>query len=282
MTDSRLDQFFTLTKKYFKIYLGIGISVFFFILFFQPFAVEKLDFENKLLFIAGFGIIIFVILFLNQIIFQNLLSQKEKDEQPNDSLISSLYYLSLTGLTSLAFIFYLRYVGQGEISIYIVAKVIFICISLPATIHLRNKIDVYQHRLKTLQQENHSFQNKLKQSYENDKNKFIELISENESENFQIQVSKIVFVKSADNYVEVGFQNEGELKKKMIRNTLKNIENQLRKFNNFIRTHRTSLVNADFIEKLNKNFNTYWLSLDNTKETIPVSRQYLLSVKNML
>lgn len=281
MTDIRLDQFFNLTKKYFKIYLGIGISVFLFILFFQPFAIEKLDFENKLLFIAGFGIIIIVILFLNQIIFQHLLSQKEKDET-TDSLISSLYYFSLTGLTSLAFIFYLRYVGLGEISLYIVAKVVFICISLPVTIHLRNKIDLYQQRIKSLQQENQSFQNKLKRFYENDKNKFVELISENESENFQIQVSNIVFVKSADNYVEVGFQNEGEVKKKMIRNTLKNVESQLRKFNNFIRTHRTSLVNIDFIEKLNKNFNTYWLSLDNTNETIPVSRQYLLSVKNML
>jgi DNA-binding LytR/AlgR family response regulator len=68
----------------------------------------------------------------------------------------------------------------------------------------------------------------------------------------------------------------------MIRNTLKNIEQQLSEFNIFIRTHRTSLVNIQYINKLNKNFNTYWLSLDNTKETIPVSRQYLLSVKNIM
>jgi DNA-binding LytR/AlgR family response regulator len=79
----------------------------------------------------------------------------------------------------------------------------------------------------------------------------------------------------------VGYQEGNEVKKKMIRNTLKNVEQQLRDFNNFIRTHRTSIVNIQNIDKLHKNFNTYWLSLVNTIETIPVSRQYLMVVKEL-
>ena len=107
-------------------------------------------------------------------------------------------------------------------------------------------------------------------------------MSDNDSDNFRIQVSEIVYVKSADNYVEIGYHDEGMVKRKMVRNTLRNVEQQLAEFNNFIRTHRTSLVNIQYIDKLNKNFNTYWLSLDKTKETIPVSRQYLLPVKELL
>ena len=131
-------------------------------------------------------------------------------------------------------------------------------------------------------QDYRKMQDKLKQFSENYSNKYIELISDNESDNLRIAVSEIVYVKSADNYVEVGYKEGEEIRKRMIRNTLKNMEQQLSGFNNFLRTHRTSIVNIQYIEKLHKNFNTYWLSLSGTKETIPVSRQYLIMVKDLL
>ncbi len=281
MSNKKIEQFFALTKKNFQISFGISILVFLFLLFFQPFAIETFEFENKLLFFSGFGLIIFIFILLNQILFHNFLIKSHRDET-NDSLLSSLYFLSLILTTGLAFIFYIRYVGHGQITFITVVKIIFICISLPVTIHLNNKLSSYQHRLKKLMQENYSLQNKLRQFSESYANKFVEIISENDADNFRIRVSEIVFVKSADNYVELGYIDNGEFKKKLIRNTLKNVEQQLREFNNFVRTHRTSLVNVQFINKLNKNFNTYWLSLDKAKETIPVSRQYLITIKDLL
>jgi DNA-binding LytR/AlgR family response regulator len=125
-------------------------------------------------------------------------------------------------------------------------------------------------------------QNKLRKFSESYANKHIEIVFKNGLDNFRIQVSEIVYVKSADNYVEIGYHDEGIVKKKMIRSTMRNVEQQLAAFNNFIRTHRTSLVNIQYIDKLNKNFISYWLSLDKTKETIPVSRQYLMTVKDLM
>lgn len=280
-TNKNIDQFIILTKKLFKTYLGITISVFLFILFFQPFTFEKFEFDNKLLFIAGFGLIILIMLFISQILFQNRLMRAEEEMNEN-SIHIPLYFFTQVVTTSLAFIFYIRYVGQTHITFDIVVKVIFITMSLPITLYLKNKSDSYQVRLKKLAHESRSMQDKLKQFSESYTNKFIELISENESDNFRLQVSEIVFVKSASNYVEIGYNDEGVVKKKMIRNTLRNVEQQLQEFNNFIRTHRTSIVNIQYINKLNKNFDTYWLSLDNTKESIPVSRQYLMAVKELL
>jgi DNA-binding LytR/AlgR family response regulator len=199
-----------------------------------------------------------------------------------NSIYMPLYFFTQVLTTSLAFIFYIRYVGQTPITFVTVVKVIFISISLPVTLYLKNRLDSYQVRLKTLLHESRLIQDKLKQFSENYNNKFIELISENEADNFRMQVSEIVFVKSANNYVEIAYHDEGAVKKKMIRNTMKNVELQLSEFNNFIRTHRTSIVNIQYVNKLNKNFNTYWLSLDYTKETIPVSRQYLMAVKELL
>ncbi len=281
MPNNTINQFIALSKKYFRIYLGISISVFLFILFFQPFPTKNFEFENKQLFIAGFGLIIFIILVLIQIIFQRHLLRSETDEEDN-SLLDSVYYFSQVALTSVAFVFYIRYVGRSDMTFNIVVRVIIICLSVPVTIHLKNTLASMHGTHKNLLQENRLLHEKLKQFSENYANRFIELISENESDNIRILVSEVVFIKSADNYVEVGFLEGGEFKKKMIRNTLKNLETQLKEFNNFVRTHRSSIVNMQYIDKLNKNFNTYWLTLDETKETIPVSRQYIMAVKDLL
>jgi hypothetical protein len=281
MSISTIDRFTNLSRIFFKTYLVLSISVFLFILYFQPFTTVHYEFENKILYIAGFGIIIFIVQVIVQIIFQGFLVHNKTDKEEY-SLLNALYYFSLLALSSVAFAFYIRYVGQTEITFNLIVRVVILCLSIPVTMHLRNKIDSLQDKNKNLLKENRLMQDKLKQYNESYSNRFIELNSDNDSNNIRILLSDLVFIKSADNYVEVGFLEGGEFKKKMIRNTLKNIEQQLKEFNNFIRTHRSSIVNMKYIERLNKNFNTYWLTLNETKETIPVSRQYLMAVKELL
>jgi hypothetical protein len=281
MTNTATYQFINISRRYFKTYLGISISVFLFILYFQPFATNRFEFENKILYIAGFGIIFFTIQVIVQIIFQSFLILDDTDKEEN-SLLNALYYFSLLALSSVALTFYIRYVGHSEVTFNLVVRVVILCLSIPVTMHLKNKLEFLNGKYKNLVHENRIMQDKLKQFSEKYSNRFIELNSDNDSDNLKILLSELVFIKSADNYVEVGFLEGGEFKKKMIRNTLKNIEQQLKEFNNFIRTHRSSIVNMKYISKLNKNFNTYWLSLDETKEIIPVSRQYLMAVKELL
>ncbi|MBC8343573.1 MAG: LytTR family transcriptional regulator DNA-binding domain-containing protein [Bacteroidetes bacterium] len=279
--NKNISQFIHLFKSYFSIYIWIAVSVFLFILFFQPFTIDHFGFESKLLFLAGFGLIVLFCLILAQIIFQPALLNNENNHHTNSVKIP-LYYFFLFATTCLAFTFYLRYVGQVNVNFNIIVRIALICLSLPVTIILKFKLNYYQFRLKGLISENRLLQDKLKKFSENYSNKHIEIISDNESDNFRIPVSEIVYVKSADNYVEVGYHDKGIVKKKLLRNTLRNVEQQLSEFNSFIRTHRTSLVNIQYIDKLNKNFNSYWLSLDKTKETVSVSRQYLLAIKELL
>ncbi len=281
MSNNIIDQFISLSKKYFKIYFWISISVFLFILFFQPFPSLKFESENKNLFIAGYGAIIFIVQILVQIVFQRHLLRNNMDGEYNP-LLNSLFYFSQIALTSVAFVFYIRYVGNTGITFNIVLRVVVISLSAPVTIYLKDMLLSMHEKYKKLLEENRQMQDKIRQFSESYADKFIEFTSENEADNIRLQVSEIIFVKSADNYVEIGFRDGGEIRKKMVRNTLKNIEKQLREFNNFVRTHRSGIVNIQYIDKLNKNFNSYWLTLIDTKETIPVSRQYLMVVKDLL
>ena len=103
-----------------------------------------------------------------------------------------------------------------------------------------------------------------------------------QNQNFVLQVSDIAAIRSADNYVEIIYLENDTLKSKLLRNTLKNIEQQLKPYPNFIRSHRTSIVNAQYISKLYRDGNNYSLIINGFNEQIPVSRQYLLKLKESI
>ena len=112
--------------------------------------------------------------------------------------------------------------------------------------------------------------------------KSIEFISDYGNEGLTLQIADIVLLKSADNYVEILYREDHIIKKNLIRNTLKSIELQLKPYSNFIRCHRTSIVNTFYIDKLTRRFNNHLLIIKGYDESIHVSRQYLLKVKEAL
>ena len=96
-------------------------------------------------------------------------------------------------------------------------------------------------------------QKQVEQYEEDYLNKSVEFISENINENFSLLIAEVAFIRSADNYVEIVYIEGDVYKKKLIRNTLKSIELQIRPYSNFLRCHRISIVNLHFHRKACKN-----------------------------
>lgn len=281
MKRQKINMLIDSLKESVRLYLGISIAVFLFVLFFQPFSVVTFDYENMLLFVSGFGFIVFLFLLLVHVSFSKVYSLDEESRYGN----YFMFYLSnfiFTCISTVAFVFYMRYVGKVEITFYVVIKTTIICFGPVVVLNVLRSIQQTKIRYSSLLRDMRVLQSEYSHFSESYSNKIVELVSENESDNFSLQVLDILFVKSADNYVEVGYKDTDEVKKRLLRNTLKSIEIQLRPHNNFVRTHRTCLVNIQYIDKLNKNYNTYWISLIGTKEIIPVARQYLMVVKELL
>jgi hypothetical protein len=105
-------------------------------------------------------------------------------------------------------------------------------------------------------------------------NKIITLVSQNENESLEILSDDLLFVKSADNYVEVYFLNNEIIHKKLLRNTLKSIDEELKEYGNFFRCHKSYLINLDQIIKVNGNAQGYRFKLKLGDIEIPVSRHY--------
>lgn len=264
-----------------KILLGISFACFLFILFFQPFPGDRFDFNNRLLFIAGFGAILFFIMFLVKIAWPWIINRKTNDE--NKTVLNrNLSSFIILVLSSVAFTFYLRYVGQVSISFYVVFKVVLICLAAPATFKLYDMYRELMRQNDSLLLQVDSLEKKISKYEEESLNKSIEFISETGTDNLSLLISEVILVQSADNYVEITYLEGDSFRKKLIRNTLKNIEIQLRQYPNFIRCHRTCIVNLHFVEKLHHESGQHWLNIRGSDEKIPVSRQYLLKLKEVL
>jgi len=261
--------------------LAISFGVFLFILFFQPFIAEKFDFNNRLLFIAGYGGITYILLFLLRIIFP-LLFRHEEDEVVEYVTTPYLAGFILLILGSVAFTFYTRYVGSVHMSFYIVFKIVLICLGPPVALKLFDRFRELKRQKESLISERKLIRKQIEKYEEDTLNKSIEFISETGSDNLTLMIAEVVFVQSADNYVEVAFLDAGSLRKKLIRNTLKNVELQIKPYSNFIRCHRTCIINMHHIDKLNQSYGSSWLTIKGCEEKIPVSRQYLLKLKEAL
>ena len=97
--------------------------------------------------------------------------------------------------------------------------------------------------------------------------------SENGKHQLSLQADKLLFIKSADNYVEIFYLSHDELRTTLQRNSLKNIAEQLADHPYLQRCHRSYMVN---ISKINHvTFAQRQMQLDlGHGQIIPVSQKY--------
>lgn len=254
-----------------------GLGIFLFILFFQPFNIEVQDINNYLLLIAGFtGISIFFQLLVHLSIPIGKLSFRPGRYNFN---ILFLFELLIWIISSVAFSFYLRYVGNVPLSIFLVFRIVLVCL-----IPLVSNMLIYEiHDLKLkIEEAARKESDKAVAEPDRVKEHLIELLSGNRSERLKIPLDTLLFIRSAENYVEVHHIHKGQAKMKLLRTTLKSIENQLEAYPLIIRCHRKCLVNIDKIEKLKRVSGGHAIIISGFEDDISVSRQYLLQVKEAI
>lgn len=261
-----------------KVIFGISLGIFLFILFFQPVKLPTTDFNNMLLIIAGFGAIIFIVMSLVIVIIPFIFPSLFKEGKWNlkrDIILNLIVW----ALISVAFVFYARYVGQIKITFHSSFILVLLGLAPVALFIVTNQFNILkkklQYALNLTDKDNIPAET---ESYSGE----IEFLSLNKSEKIKLVFNEIIMLRSADNYVEIFWEKQGEISKKLIRQTLKNIENSLKNYKDIIRCHRTCLVSTNYISKLNVYPQGYKLKMKYIDDEAPVSRQYILKVKEAI
>lgn len=127
-----------------------------------------------------------------------------------------------------------------------------------------------------------AFNLKLKEKKLEIINSEITIETELKSEAFKLKIQDFVFAKSEGNYVEIWIIEDALVKPLLKRIKLKDLESFLHNFQNIIRTHRSFLLNKNYIENISGNAQGYKINLKNCKELVPVSRNYLNSFNTQM
>ncbi|HEX7494666.1 MAG TPA: LytTR family DNA-binding domain-containing protein [Bacteroidales bacterium] len=95
---------------------------------------------------------------------------------------------------------------------------------------------------------------------------------------FSIKKENLLYLESAENYVNICYLNKGKVSKYLLRDTLKKIEETF-SGTEIIRCHRSYMVNFEKVKVVRKDKDGLKLEFDNPSVTdIPVSKTYVNSV----
>lgn len=257
-------------NAFLRIGFGIALGLFFFILFFQPFELNNADVNNYILTIAGYSGITFLLIGILQIILRWSFPKKLNKENW-DLKREIIIQLLLWVLNSVAWAFYTTYVADVKLSMYLAVKIVILSLAPPLIILFVKEVRSLRVQV-----------NGLKAQHREKRQEHIELVSESRSEKLALDSGELILAKSAENYVEIHYLSGGNGTKKLLRTTFKSIEDQLRPFSQMIRCHRTYIINMDHVIKLHREYGRIYLKMNGVDEDIPVSRQYLLGIRNAI
>lgn len=108
---------------------------------------------------------------------------------------------------------------------------------------------------------------------ENNPEEVIFTSNDQNPEHFKISVSNVIVITSEENYISIHYLKSGKLKKKLIRNSLTKISDDLDI--PFIRVHRSHIVNMQNIQGIDGNSQGLTLTMNSCHIEFKVSRSYL-------
>ncbi len=261
-------------KKNHRILASVLFSgfIYVFLLIFQPFGISNIQYY-KPVFVAGFfGITLVVMLFSFLVVPNIFKSQFDFDNWTikKNAIFIIIQFLFITVFNWI----YNSTVGKGITAQHSLFYFIFITVSVGIIPTLFLIYFIERNLLRRNQHIATNFSKNIQERTKNTENSKIKLSSQNNKETITIELNQLMCIKAEGNYLKVFFRAENETKSKLIRNSIKNIEEQLAIFENIIRCHRSYIVNLDMVSKVSGNARNFSLHLEKLGPKIPVSRSF--------
>ncbi len=104
----------------------------------------------------------------------------------------------------------------------------------------------------------------------------------NGSEKIALNTETFLFAKSADNYLEVVYQDGESIKRDVLRKTMKSTSEELKDLEHVFQVHRSYLVNLERVSRFSGNAQGLKLHFEETDTIVPVSRNLTNALRDRL
>jgi hypothetical protein len=259
-----------------KIVFFTSLGVFVFLFLFQPFDIDAMPIKEKYYLLTGFAVITFLALSLHLMIIPSLFPKKFSSAEwtIKKEILWNLWIL----FTILAGYFFLtNFLGAMKFGFSMVIKLMLTAVIPMSILIIVNHNKMINAHLKLADELN----KKLKDN-KSIQEKVVYFNSDYQKDSLAIKVSSLLFIRSANNYIEV-FWKEGEtIKSQMVRTSLVNAEGILKEHKFIYKCHRSFMINISHIDKIEGNSQGYRLYFENVNFPIPVSKNSVSKLQDLI
>ena len=260
--------------------LIISSFVFIFLYVFQPFGIVNFK-NNKLLYTAGFGLVSFILGFSFFVFLPKFLKKSFKNWTVGKNIV---FFLFLVISISFGNWFYNSLVKDiGGIELQSLRKIFFNTFSLsifPIIVFTFLKERLFRKKREKISKNIMEF----KTSFEVEKiEKEIIIYGDNNKENLTFNINNLVYITSNANYASFFINSKNNLEEHIIRNTLSNLFKSLESNTDFVRCHKSYIINSKYMDSISGNARGYFLESELLSIKIPISRGFKKeNLKNLI
>lgn len=241
----------------------LGLFLSFVIIFLEPFDTNQFESSKRLLFLSGFGLILFGV-FLIQSIIENIWYYRvNKIWTVSYEILSTIVFFTISG--TIIYLYNHIIVNEQDYSVkshwWYYSHIVIAMIPLvgPLLVYLRQKFGecIVPFPPNTIQ-----------------------ITGENKNEILQLTKQELLYIQAIENYVEIAFVDAGQnLQSKTFRQTLLNVHQQLPFLE---KCHRSYLVNIENIKEIQGNSQSAKICFKHIEQKIPLSKTLYKGIKSRL
>jgi hypothetical protein len=263
-------------KQNSKIIFFTSIGIFAFLFLFQPFDIGTLPVKMKYYLITGVAFMTFISLSINMLVIPSLFPKIFNTALWNIKK-EILWYTWILFTTLVGYFFVNKFLVALKVEFSTVIKLILTAVVPLSIIIIINYNNILRTHLKLADEITRKL-NDNKIVHE----KIVYINSDYQKDSLAVKVSLLILVRSADNYVEVFWNENGEIKNQLVRCSLTYVEELLKDFKVIFKCHRSYLINVNYIQKIEGNSQGYRLFFDNISFFIPVSKNSIEKLKEII
>lgn len=259
---------------FFSFTIGLFVSVF--LLIFKPFGSGEYILEGRTWILWGYGFVTFLILLVDMLVWPAVFPGFFNETKWNVAKGIGFQFWHIISIGT-ANLLYAAFVGEKEIRLLAVPGYLLQALAVgffPITIGIFSiqSILLKKHAEST-KRLNDNILALESRTAEPEKNpQIVAFSSEGGKEEVEIRLQDLLFIKSADNYVEIYRSENDKIKRIFLRSSLKRIEQDLKDHPFLFKCHRAFLVNIKNISRVAGNSQGYQLIFKGIEYAIPVSR----------
>lgn len=254
-----------------------GFFVGAFLVFFRPFGLYEVDRKYDYI-LWGFGLITFLASLINDWIVPKLIPGwfREKNWNVGREVVFILYNIWFIATANFAYLVtfsttQLTWAAYGDISMYTLG---IGC--LPVSFGIAIRQHTLAQRYKKQAEDFHP-----QVSSAPDQTSLV-VKGNNQKEQIELTVDQFLYAEAEGNYVTLAFLRSKQLKKEMIRSTLKEVHDQFQGHSSIHQVHRSYLANLDLVDRVSGNSQGLQLHFAQSDAFVPVSRRKAREIKPII